>query len=93
MTKVGHDKNNGLDFLATFAKNAIHRHRKIDLNHSINIVVNNAVMLAERFKFKRMSDALGSKIEAAHACKEFEQYMDRDEKNKLKTIKCKKLNK
>ena len=34
-----------------------------------------------------MSDALGSKIKAANACMDFEQFLDREEKRQLQQYK------
>ena len=69
--------------LAALAKDTLRRNRLNDIGK--NNVVNDIVILAEQFK--RMSDALGSKIKAAYACKDFEQFLDREEKSQLKQYK------
>lgn len=51
-------------------------------NRSQNTTTARAVALAE--EFKRMSDALGSRIKAAYACKSFVQFLDKEEKRALK---------
>ena len=74
----------GLDnALAALAKDTLCRNRLNDIGK--NNVVNDIVILAEQFK--RMSDALGSKIKAANACKDFEQFLDREEKRQLQQYK------
>ena len=45
-------------------------------------VASKTVALAE--DFKRMTDALGSKIKAAHACDAFVQFLDKKERKQLK---------
>ena len=82
--KQGNDDGSGLDHAhAALAKDTLRRNRSNDIGK--NNVVNNIVILAEQFK--RMSDALGSKIKAANACKEFEQFLDREEKRQLQQYK------
>jgi hypothetical protein len=67
--KQGNDVGSGLDHaLVALAKDTLCRNRLNDIGK--NNVVNNIVILAEQFK--RMSDALGSKIKAANSCKDFE---------------------
>ena len=65
------------------AKDTLCRNRLNDIGK--NNVVNNIVILAEQFK--RMSDALGSKIKAGNACKDFEQFLNREEKRQLQQYK------
>ena len=67
------------DAVAALAKDTLCRNRLNDIGK--NRVVNNIVILAEQFK--RMSDALGSKIKAANACKDFKQFIDWEEKRHL----------
>ena len=82
--KQGNDDVSGLDnALAALAKDTLCRNRLNDIGK--NNVVNDIVILAEQFK--RMSDALGSKIKAANACKDFEQFLDREEKRQLQQYK------
>ena len=74
----------GLDnALTALAKDTLCRNRLNDIGK--NNVVNDIVILAEQFK--RMSDALSSKIKAANACKDFEQFLDREEKRQLQQYK------
>ena len=81
--KQGNDVS-GLDnALTALAKDTLCRNRLNDIGK--NNVVNDIVILAEQFK--RMSDALGSKIKAANACKDFEQFLDREEKRQLQQYK------
>ena len=81
--KQGNDVS-GLDnALTALAKDTLRRNRLNDIGK--NNVVNDIVILAEQFK--RMSDALGSKIKAANACKDFEQFLDREEKRQLQQYK------
>ena len=62
--------------MTEFIKDTLHR------NRVQNTTTAKAVALAE--DFKRMSDALGSKIKAAYACKSFVQFLDKEEKRLLK---------
>lgn len=81
--KQGNDVS-GLDnALTALAKDTLRRNRLNDIGK--NNVVNDIVILAEQFK--RMSDALGSKIKAANACKDFEQFLNREEKRQLQQYK------
>ena len=68
---------------AALAKHNLCRNRLNDIGK--NNVVNNIVILAEQFK--RMSDALDSKIKPANACMDFEQFLDREEKRQLQQYK------
>ena len=74
----------GLDnAVAALAKDTLCRNRLNDIGK--NNVVNDIVILAEQFK--RMSGALGSKIKAANAYKEFKQFLHRVEKRQLQRYK------
>lgn len=62
--------------MIALAKDTLTRHRSKESEAS------KIVALAE--DFKKLSDALGSKIKAAYACSEFVQFLDKNEKRELK---------
>ena len=81
--KQGNDVSGLGNALSALAKDTLCRNRLNDIGK--NNVVNDIVILAEQFK--RMSDALGSKIKAGNACKDFEQFLNREEKRQLQQYK------
>ena len=77
--KKPHGKTGGDDFetaMMSFVKDASARN-KVQVT-----VASKTVALAE--DFKRMTDALGSKIKAAYSCNAFVQFLDKDERKQLK---------
>ena len=77
--KKPHGKTGGDDFesaMMSFVKDASAR------NKAQVTVASKTVALAE--DFKRMTDALGSKIKAAYSCNVFVQFLDKDERKQLK---------
>ena len=83
-SKRNNDGMSSLDHaLASLAKHTLNKQMLNEKGK--NNAVNNMVILAEQFK--RMSDALGSKIKAANACMDFEQFLDREEKRQLQQYK------
>jgi hypothetical protein len=75
--KSGQTAQDSIDFMiASLCKDAVEKNKRQ------NTKVVQMVELTENFR--RMSDALGSKIKAAYQCKEFYVLLDKEEKKQLK---------